>query len=131
MIGAAIGGARERRLLKRYRALTAVDRDTLEAFADFLAQRQQNHENLTSLDEPIAPPHPPQERVTNERVIDAMKRLRRTYPRLDATELLDEASLLMSAHLLQGQPAAEVIDALEALFARHAAAPLSKAPELR
>jgi hypothetical protein len=48
-----------------------------------------------------------------------MKRLRRSYPEVDAGELLNDASLLMSEHMLQGRPAADVIDALERLFARH------------
>ena len=52
----------------------------------------------------------------------ALKRLRRVYAMLDRGVLLHEASALMSAHVLQGRPAVDVIDELEALFARHYAA---------
>jgi hypothetical protein len=38
---------------------------------------------------------------------------------LDRGPMLHETSALMSAHVLQGRDAAEVIDALEALFGRH------------
>jgi hypothetical protein len=48
-----------------------------------------------------------------------MKRLRKTYPMIDPDRLLDEAAGLMSAHLLGGRPAREVIDELEALFDKH------------
>jgi hypothetical protein len=55
-------------------------------------------------------------RPAEESVVAAIKRLRRTYPMLDGGSLLNETSALMAAHVLQGRPAAEVIDALEALF---------------
>ena len=58
-------------------------------------------------------------RPEKESVVGAMKRLRKTYPMIDPDRLLDEASGLMSAHLLGGRPAADVIDDLEALFERH------------
>jgi hypothetical protein len=41
---------------------------------------------------------------------------------LERGDLLHEASSLMSAHVLQGRAAAQVIDELEDLFARHYAA---------
>ena len=59
-------------------------------------------------------PRPP-----NESVVAAIKRLRASYPMLDATKLLNETSVLMSEHVLRGRAAADVIDALEQLFRRH------------
>ena len=59
-------------------------------------------------------PRPP-----NESVVAAIKRLRASYPMLDATKLLNETSVLMSEHVLRGRAAVEVIDALEQLFRRH------------
>lgn len=123
---AEFGNARERRLIKRFRALDATDQETLEAFAEFLLERRarmakvpaQGETSANGAGEPTPPK--PEPRPAQESVIAAMKRLRRRYPDLDTSKLLNEASVLMSAHMLQGRPAAEVIDDLEALFARHA-----------
>lgn len=186
------GNARERRLIKQFRALDATGRETLEAFAEFLVQRSAQSPSSVGLARKDAFPERPgspagseqprsrqpcpdhsdpstsgpellgpellgpeqsgsrpsgseilvqgipareaetpaahgvsdsparEPRPAGESVVGAMKRLRRCYPQLDATALLDQASLLMSAHMLQGRPASEVIDELEVLFARHA-----------
>lgn len=125
MLGAEFANAHERRLVKHFRALKASDREALNAFAEFLVQRQARDDSLPE-DQPCAAsdgpqqPHEREPRPKTESVIAAMKRLRRSYPRIDTGDLLNEASLLMSAHMLQGRPAAEVIDALEELFACHA-----------
>jgi hypothetical protein len=112
--------ARERRLIKHFRALDASERETLESFAEFLVKRRRSdesaRESATGQSEVAA--HEP--RPAQESVIAAIKRLRRNYPQLDASELLNEVSLLTSSHMLQGRPAGEVIDELEELFARHA-----------
>jgi hypothetical protein len=107
----------ERRLAKLYRALGAADRHALLAFAKFLAQHTDKQPRRAY------PLHPePLERPADESVVAAIKRLRRAYHMLEHADLLHEASALMSAHVLQGQAAAQVIDELEALFARHYAA---------
>lgn len=49
----------------------------------------------------------------------AIKRLSLTYDMIDRGTMLNETSALMSAHILQGRAASEVIDELEALFARY------------
>jgi hypothetical protein len=112
----------ERRLLRLYRSLGTADRDTLLAFGAFLAQRLA--EEATSAQPTKVPPAEPipVERPAGESVIAAIKRLRCVYPMLERGDLLHEASSLMSTHVLHGRPAAEVIDDLEALFARHYAA---------
>jgi hypothetical protein len=114
--------AAERRLVRLYRSLNTTDRDTLLSFCSFLAQR--SDEALTAPS--TAESHPtepiPIERPAGESVIAAIKRLRNVYPMLERGDLLHEASSLMSAHVLQGRPAVDVIDDLEALFARHYAA---------
>ncbi len=107
-----------RRLLGLFERLDADQRRTLLEFAEFLAGR------TAAAQVPARAPEPPPEplaipRPEGETVVGAMKRLRRSYPMLDPDQLLDEASGLMSAHLLGGRPAVEVIDDLEALFARH------------
>ncbi len=107
-----------RRLLGLFERLDAGRRRTLLEFAEFLAERQASGQEAAEVSEP--PPEPLAiPRPEQESVVGAMKRLRQTYPMLDPDQLLDEASGLMSAHLLGGRPAVEVIDELEALFARH------------
>jgi hypothetical protein len=109
--------ADERRLAKLYRSLGAADRTALLAFGEFLAQRG---ETAQVRPEPLEPDA--LERPEQESVVAAIRRLRLAYRMLDHGDLLHEASRLMSAHVVQGRPAAEVIDELEVLFARHYAA---------
>jgi len=58
----------------------------------------------------------PIERPAEETVVGAMKRLKKTYYMLNTDALLNKASALMGGHLLQGRPAASVIDDLQDLF---------------
>ena len=58
-------------------------------------------------------------RPVEETVVKAVKRLRVTYPMLDARKLLNQASELMTQHLVQGREAVEVIEELEILFRSH------------
>ena len=51
-----------------------------------------------------------------ENVVAAIKRLAKTYPMLNREALLHDASTLMSAHVMQGRAANDVIDDLQALF---------------
>jgi len=105
----------ERQLVKHYRALGPADRDTLLAFGEFLASRSAAYRQ-----EAVAPPEPaPIPRPQEESVVGAIKRLSRQYYMLDRSAMLNDTSALMGAHVLQGRPAGEVIDELEALFARH------------
>ncbi len=103
-----------RRLLRIFRSLAPEDRRTLMAFAEFLAARPGD----TQPDTP-AEPHPIP-RPEHESVVGAVKRLSRSYYMLERDgAMLNETSSLMAAHVLHGRPAAEVIDELEALFARY------------
>jgi len=108
------GSADERRLSKLFRALSPSDRDSLLAFAEFLVQRDRTEPTETVPREPK-----PTIRPDDETVIGAIKRLSQSYDMLERERLLNETSALMSAHLLQGRGASEVIDDLEALFAHH------------
>lgn len=105
-----------RRLLRLYNVLDDGRRASLLAFAEFLAQQQED-------DKPREPSEAqsPRElpRPEEESVVAAMRRLTETYPMIERDALLDQATSLMMAHMLQGQPAAEVIDELEALFDKH------------
>lgn len=55
-------------------------------------------------------------RPAEESVVKAVKRLRATYPMLDARKLLNDTSALMTQHVMQGRDKIEVIEELEVLF---------------
>lgn len=108
--------AEKRELLRQFDQLDATDRRSLMDYLQFLAQRAGAAERATpAADEappaPLAIPRP-----AGESVVAALKRLSQSYFMLERSSLLEETSLLMSAHLLQGRPAPAVIDDLEALF---------------
>ena len=102
-----------RELLEKFDALDERGRQMLLEFAEFLGRRHPASGSSAAA-EPAAIARP-----ASESVIEAMRRLSRTYPMLDADELLHRASDLMSQHVLGARPAREIVDELEALFSRH------------
>jgi hypothetical protein len=107
----------QQRLLKLYRQLSPNDREGLLSYAEFLQHRAAGgDEQGVALEEQLPADIP---RPESETVVAAMRRLSRTFYMIDKGELLHEASELMTAHLMQGRPAAEVIDELEFVFRRH------------
>ena len=105
----------QQRLLKLYRQLSDANRENLISYAEFLLQRQPRQADETA--EAGVPEDIP--RPQSETVVAAMRRLSRTFYMVDTGALLHEASELMTAHLMQGRPAPEVIDELELVFRRH------------
>lgn len=103
----------EKRLLGLFEQLDSGQRQTLMAFAGFLAARATQAGDAA----PAAPL--PVARPATETVVMAIKRLTQTYPMLDRRKLFGETSRFMAQHALEGRPAAEVIDELEIVFARH------------
>jgi hypothetical protein len=102
----------QRRLLKLFASLEEADQESLLAFAEFLATRTEDEgEEQAELVEPRLIPRP-----AEESVVAAIKRLSDTYFMLDRSLLLDETSSLMTAHLMSGRSAVEVVDELEQLF---------------
>ena len=101
----------ERKLLDLFGRLAPEQQDKLITFAEFLNGDAQG---AAAASAPLAIPRPPGETVTV-----AIRRLTRTYPMLDRRKLMAEASQFMAQHALEGRPAGEVIDELEAVFARH------------
>ncbi len=84
---------------------------------EFLASRvqsAQSDELDAIIEEPQVEPAP-----EGESVIAAIKRLSKSYSMLNKGDMLHETSDLMSAHVLKGRPAEEVIDELEIMFLRH------------
>lgn len=99
------------RLSQLFDQLPGAQQAQLLDYAEFLHER---HAVPVAVDEPVKIPRPEEESV-----IQALKRLRETYPMLDPGLLLNETTAMMNAHLLQGKPAREVIDECESLFAKY------------
>ena len=104
--------SKDRNLLDLFEQLAPEQQERLIAFAEFLAEGATDAKSAAR--EPVAIPRPAGETVTM-----AIRRLVRTYPMLDRRKLMGEASEFMAQHALQGRPADEVIDELEAMFVRH------------
>lgn len=108
------GGSDEKKLRESFAKLNDRDKETLLRFADFLAASSGPHYPMGEFPEPEAIERPEQESV-----VKAIKRLATTYPMINRDKLLHQTSDLMTAHLINGRAAAEVIDDLEQLFAGH------------
>ena len=90
----------------------SVDRQqSLQDFAQFLLLQQGGLKDSFVSQTPLNIPRP-----DPESVVAAIKRLAKTYPMLNREALLHDASTLMSAHVMQGRAANDVIDDLQALF---------------
>lgn len=103
--------------MRSFARLSDADRRTLLDFARFLVERDDasRHElRAETVPEPQPIPRPEQESV-----VAAMKRLSKRYYMLDKSKILNETSVLMAQHVMQGRDACEVIDELEALFEAH------------
>lgn len=79
----------------------------LTEFAEFLAARAENRFDAEIV---TLRPH-------SETVVQAVKRLNRSYPMLSRSTLMTSVGDLVSQHMVDGRDAKEVIDALEALYA--------------
>jgi hypothetical protein len=101
----------EKKLLKLFNRLGAPERDMLLGFAEYLTVRAEGGTVPQAIPAPLDIPRP-----ENESVVAALKRLSSTYHMLDDPRLLNEASALMSQHVMQGREAGQVIDELQKLF---------------
>ena len=99
----------ERRLLNWFRKLDRQQQQSLLSYAEFLSTQQ------TPVKVVIEQPHdiPASE---DESVVSAMRRLSKSYFMLESQGLLNDATNLMSQHVIQGRDAIEVIAELEELF---------------
>ena len=117
------GSKSERKLIKLFKALDVSKQENLISFAEFLISQSNSVLNVdkeTNLElgdikqtktEPLDI-----ERPESESVIKAIKRLSETYPMVDKDSILHPISDLMTAHMLQGKEAEQIIDELEAVF---------------
>ncbi len=117
----------EKKLLKLFNRLAAPERDMVLGFAEYLSARAQGDGKAVSsaVPEPRDIPRP-----ESESVVAAIKRLSSTYHMLDDPRLLNEVSILMSQHVMQGREAPQVIDDLQALFDRFYAELLAELDEI-
>jgi hypothetical protein len=111
----------EKRLTGILRQLPAAQAGMLLEFAEFLLMRhggavreQEMNIGAAEISAPAEIPRP-----AEETVVKAVKRLRATYPMLDARKLLNQTSELMTQHIVQGREAIVVIEELEILFRTH------------
>ncbi|MEK6749477.1 MAG: Crp/Fnr family transcriptional regulator [Pseudomonadota bacterium] len=102
----------KRKLLHVFDELSAQDRATLLSFAEFLHARTVPVSTHIDAQPQLIAASP------DESVIGALKRLAASYPMLDKSKLLDQTSMLIAQHTLQGRSKAEVIADLEAIFQR-------------
>lgn len=104
--------ARDKELLRMFRELPSSAQSQLLEFAEFLASKHQKSK------EPLPTPSllPAS---ANETVVGALKRLSASFPMLDKAKLLNETSILVSQHVMQGRDKTEVIEEMEAVFHRH------------
>lgn len=100
----------EKELLEIFGRLSKQDRKSLVDFAHFLATRSAESAP-EKIPEPKITPRPKEESV-----VKAIKRLSADYHMLDKAPILNEASVLMTQHIMHGRAADEVIDELERLF---------------
>ena len=101
----------ERKLLSEFEQLNEEGQNQLLDYALFLKGKYKA--------EP-APKKPLDiARPNSENVIDAIKRLSKTYPMIEKKKIMGSASDLLTQHMMQGRAADEVIDELEELFENH------------
>jgi hypothetical protein len=106
--------AEEKKLLAAVRRLSEAQRDTLLAFAEFLARREDGPPAEAVEQTPLDIPRP-----AEESVIKAIRRLTATYPMLEKDRMLHQTAGLMTQHIVQGRAAEEIIDELEDMFRAH------------
>lgn len=101
----------EKRLLEILDQLPDEQVVQLTEYAEFLGARYAKEKEISA---PVDIPKP-----ERESVVKAIRRLTATYPMLNRAKILNETSVLMSQHVIQGRDAVEVIEDLEVLFRRH------------
>ena len=102
------------RLQELFSALGVEDRHALLRYAEYLHESAGVEGDSGGRQEPLDLPRP-----DDERVVMAIRRLAKSYPMLNHDRLLRQSADLMSAHLVNGRAAVEVIDELEEIFQQH------------
>jgi len=107
----------ESKLLKLFKALNVAEQGSVLDFAEFLSKRQAVEE-VSKAEQSAAVLAEPEHiaGADDESVIAALKRLSAVYHMLPKERLLNKTANLMTAHVVKGQPASEIIVQLEDLF---------------
>lgn len=101
------------RLLTAWHTLDQEGQRTVRLFAEFLSQQAECQTNEPIQQEPLPIPKP-----ERESAVFALKRLKKTYPMIEADfSLLEEASQLILKRVM-GATDTEVIGEMEALFTK-------------
>jgi len=100
---------KEKKLLEYFRGIPETEQQGLLSYAEYLFQTKKKESTR-----PLSKQNIP--RPENENVIQAIKRMTRTYPMIEPSEMMDKATTLMSQHLLHGRDAEEVINELEKIY---------------
>lgn len=101
-----------KKLTELFARLPEEAQQTLMDFALFLTEK--NKIKYTEFPTPKLT-----KRAEGESVIAAIKRLKISYHMLNMDSLIDETSSFMTQYMVQGRDINEVIDDLEASFAKH------------
>ena len=110
----------QQRLLDLFAGLGAQHQASLLAFAEFLTTRESVPVATAPGKAPVAVPEPEKiERPGDESIVAGLKRLAKTYPMLDKSEMLGATSDLVATHVMQRTDPAQVIDRLEEIFSEH------------
>jgi hypothetical protein len=104
-----MGKLEERQLRAVLEALTDAEVTSVLNFAQYLRDRRTTAPKPST--EIVEIPRP-----EDESVIAAIRRLTKTYPMLDRGTVFNEASSLMTRHVVQGESRKDTINRLEALF---------------
>lgn len=96
-----------KRLLELFERLAAEQQSSLLDYAEFLAARRH-----VAVPRAESAPRP-----AVETVVQAIKRLNRSYPMMQRHRLMPAVEKLLAEHLIDNRPAPQVIDEMEALFA--------------
>lgn len=104
----------DKKLKKLFNQLDDAGQQNVLAYLEFLVQRQEAGQETKPALKPLDVPRP-----EKESVVSAIKRLSATFPMLDKAKMLNDTSVLVTQHVMQGRIAGEVIDDLEVLFRRH------------
>jgi len=110
----------EKRILAAFERLSEDQQRQVVDYAEFLGSRAGDAAEAPSPASAAEPESPqPVEKDPDEGPVQAIKRLRATYPMLDPSKLLDETTTIMSRRYLQDKPEGEVIEEIEETFERH------------
>jgi hypothetical protein len=104
----------EEALVRLFRAMDRQRRSSLLDFARFLSALAEAERSRTTL--------VPQPRPDKEAVVQAIKRLNKTYPMLPRHRLAPRVEQLLAEHMVDARDAAKVIEELESFYAEQYAA---------